>query len=132
VIESKTLASAIKDKNIGQIFSLVDKNTEGEDLKDLQLTTFETDNEIQINQEVLNDLEDILPQEEKVLLTPDQNQTLRTSLHTNFLEGDIENIFITYTKGNEKAYNIAIYNLEKKIKNLAENFDIDYTEGKTL
>jgi len=80
----------------------------------------------EVNTGIVDSLSGILVQKYGVL-TPTQNNKLSTTLNKSFLASDFTTLVWNYLNGNQSATDISLWNIERKIDQLYQSFDLTYT-----
>jgi len=141
ILSIEEFDKAIKEKEISQTFKLFTKdkiisttnnellstNTGTTSISGLNITAVLDTKDNNINTWVTKQLTWILPQQ--LILSLEQNNTLRANLNPTFLNKNIKNMFISRIQDDKNLFNLNYNNLEKRIIALFWVFDLDYTKS---
>ncbi len=141
-------AIAIKSKNISQTFTIdaiqeeimTEPKIETESwviqedpittwIEELTLDAILLTEDVEVSEDISNKLGSMFWDTESIV-TPEQNDAMRSSLNKDFLLWDFKQLYIAIQQWDDKSINIAYNSLEKRVSRLYWVFDIEYTSQK--
>lgn len=100
----------------------IEKDLQEHILSDEQLEDILASEDQEVDEEIVEDLG--ITQEEKQILSVEKNNQLYSLLQKDFLIKDLKSLFVYAAQEADKEYNIAYNNIEHRIKQLCEVFDV--------
>lgn len=123
-------ARVLMQRDVTQTIAFVDIQEEKSEDKEISVddlsSAFEA-TDVVVDEEVVSSVISTIDQDDKRVVSPEQNSQLRGSLHADTLSNDMQSIYKSYLQGDEQALAISMTNLNNTIASLHTAFDVAYT-----
>ncbi len=127
--EETQIARVLVQRDLSQTVAFVDVQEESKEERSISIDTlssaFNADS-AWVDEDIVSSVISTMTQEDKQVITQEQNSQLRGTLDSAFLIRDMQAIYIAYIQGDEQLLDRSVKSLQTKIANIYKAFDIDY------